>query len=89
MLSDEQKEYYSHADMAWAFGVRLKWTPWPPEDDDHEHCLICWQTIARTDYEPGSLDHAYRIEEFDRWICPDCASEHQEFFDWTIEPRSS
>lgn len=89
MLSDEQKRYYDHPDLAWVFGVALKWMQWPPTDADHDHCFICWQTIARTGYEPGSLDHAYMIEEYETWICPACAEEHQEFFDWTVEPRPS
>jgi len=65
---------YAYLDAYWGekaeliLDTSLKWTrtEFHPSDSLHEHCLICWETIAEPAERFGYLD------QNNRWVCESC-----------------
>ncbi len=59
----------------------------PNEEWEHDHCEVCWRTIAEIMREDiirdGYASIATEKWKADyHWICPECFAKHKEFMRW-------
>ena len=52
-----------------------------PINAGHAHCELCWARFGN--YE-GDLKQGFYECESQSWICEECYSIFQEYFNWTI-----
>ena len=75
-------------EFSWLGGQPLMLRTWSSSlgtPDDHDRCWFCSATIGPPEFEPGSLERAYLLEEHGTWICPSCATSKQPMFNWTLD----
>ena len=54
---------------------------------DHDHCEFCSAKFAMLE-GPEILHEGYATLDDYRWICPQCFSDFQEMFGWTVTEAS-
>jgi hypothetical protein len=61
----------------------------PSDNWDHDHCQVCWRTIAESVGE--DVNHAgYASTATEKWradyhwICPECFEQYREHMRWAV-----
>jgi hypothetical protein len=60
----------------------------PPSDDwDHDHCEFCWAKFMPPgpDTPSDALHEGYVTEDAQRWVCPVCAADFAEEFNFSFD----
>jgi len=72
----------------WGSSFTRKTYSKPSDDWEHDHCAVCWRTIAEIEREDilregyaSTATEKWR-EEY-QWICPECFEKHREHMRWT------
>ena len=51
------------------------------ENNDHEHCDVCWNKISGY---PNDIHQAYSAKQGQIWICPECYKQFKNVYHWKL-----
>lgn len=58
------------------------------KNNDHEHCVFCWQKITDLTIEDCDMEGYCAMYESTRqtqWICKDCFNEFKNLFNFNVK----
>jgi hypothetical protein len=72
-----QEHYLSAAKLSWRH-----WSETRP-GWDHDHCSFCWAKFAAFE-GPGILHDGYTTDDEYYWVCPTCAADFAQRFNFIL-----
>ena len=76
----EKDDWRLRNQLTYLKGVTWRWSRFPDDASDHEHCEFCWAKLMAKP-GPDILLEGY-VSPGGRWICKTCFDDFKDMFGW-------